>query len=273
MGRLQRRGHAWWKTALPLLLGIALVLSACSSSSDAASGSDGQQSSQITVLAASSLTEAFGELGDEFEGEHQGVSVIFSFGPSDGLAQQIDQGSPADVFASASARWMDDVEQNGPGVSGRADFARNRLVLIVPKDDPAGIGKFTDLSNEGVKLVLAAEGVPVGDYAREALDNAGIAGEALANVVSNEEDAKAVVQKVLLGEADAGIVYVTDVTPEVAPDVTAIEIPDDVNVMATYPIAVVTGSANTDLAKEFEDLVLSSDGQSVLRSHGFLPAE
>ncbi|MDP9329829.1 MAG: molybdate ABC transporter substrate-binding protein [Actinomycetota bacterium] len=270
MGHRHGGDHAAWKKVLPLLLGLVLVLPACSKTSDATGGSDQQR---ITVLAASSLTEAFGELGDEFETAHPGISVSFSFGPSDGLAQQIDQGSPADVFASASTKWMDDVEQNGPGVSGRADFAGNRLVVIVPKDDPAGIEKFTDLSKEGVKLVLAAEGVPVGDYAREALDNAGIAAQADANIVSNEEDAKAVVQKVLLGEADAGIVYVTDVTPEVAPDMRAIAIPDDVNVIATYPIAVVAGSANPDLAKEFEDLVLSSDGQSVLRSHGFLPAE
>jgi molybdate transport system substrate-binding protein len=269
MAHQDRDGYARWKKTLPLLFGMALLLPACSRSSDAAGHSDQQR---ITVLAASSLTEAFGELGDRFETSHPGVSVTFSFGPSDGLAQQIDQGSPADVFASASTKWMDDVEQNGPGVSGRADFARNRLVLIVPKDDPAGIERFTDVSKQGVKLVLAAEGVPVGDYAREALDNAGIAAQADANIVSNEEDAKAVLQKVLLGEADAGIVYVTDVTPEVAPDLRAIAIPDDVNVIATYPIAVVTGSANPDLAKEFEDLVLSSDGQRVLRSHGFLPA-
>jgi molybdate transport system substrate-binding protein len=270
MRRHDRSRVARLAKALPLVLGLILLLPACSRGSDAAGRADQQR---ITVLAASSLTEAFGELGDEFETAHPGVSVDFSFGPSDGLAQQVDQGSPADVFASASTKWMDDVEQNGPGVSGRADFARNRLVLIVPKDDPAGIEKFTDLSERGVKLVLAAEGVPVGDYAREALDNAGTAVAAEANVVSDEVDAKAVVQKVLLGEADAGIVYVTDVTPGVASDIRAIAIPEDVNVIATYPIAVMAGSVHADLAKEFEDFVLSSEGQRVLQSHGFLPPE
>ena len=145
-----------------------------------------------------------------------GVTVTFNFGPSDGLATQINEGAPVDVFASASPTWMDAVQDDGPGVSGRTDFARNKLAIIVPSDNPAGIENLDDLTEDGVQLVIAAEGVPAGDYAREIFANAGIEDGAMANVVSNEEDVKAVITKVLAGDADAGIGYVTDVTPELA---------------------------------------------------------
>lgn len=248
------------------LIVAAVVGAACSSPGGA---SDADRRTEITVFAAASLTEAFAEIGEAFEAEHEGVTVTFSFGPSDGLAAQIREGAPADVFASASPTWMNDVEENGPGVTDRADFARNRLVLITPADDPADIDSLEDLAKLGVKLVLAAEDVPVGGYAREVLSKAAISDAAAANVVSNEEDVKAVVQKVLLGEADAGIVYVTDLTVETEPQLDAIEIPDDVNVIATYPIAVIAGSPNADLAQSFVDHVLS-DGQETLRVYNFL---
>jgi molybdate transport system substrate-binding protein len=246
---------------------IAAVLGAACSSDGGTSPEPAR--TEITVLAAASLTEAFAEIGEAFEAEHEGVTVTFSFGPSDGLAAQIREGAPADLFASASPTWMDDVEENGPGVTGRADFARNRLVLITPADNPAGIDGLGGLAAPGVKLVLAAEDVPVGGYAREVLSNAAISDAAAANVVSNEEDVKAVVQKVLLGEADAGIVYVTDLTDETEPQLNAIEIPDDVNVIATYPIGVIAGSPNADIAQSFIDHVLG-DGQETLRAHNFL---
>ena len=223
------------------------------------------------MSAAASLTDAFGEIGDAFEEANDGVAVTFNFGPSDGLAGQINEGAPVHVFASASAAWMDSVEHDGPGVGGRADFARNELAVIVPGDNPADIQSLDDLTNEGVQLVLAAEGVPAGDYAREVLDNAGIAGSALANVVSNEEDVRAVVSKVLSGDADAGITYVTDVTSDVADEIMLIKIPDDVNVIATYSIAVVSGTQEAQLAQRFVDFVLS-EGQPILDEYGFLGA-
>ena len=185
------------------LVALLFVANACGSDEPAASD-------PITVFAAASLTEAFTQIAAEYEDRH-GIEVRLSFGPSDGLATQIQEGAPADVFASASPKWMDTVADD-PGVTDRADFARNVLVVITPADDPAGIDDVEDLSSPGIKLVLAAEGVPAGDYARELLANAGIADAALANVVSNEDDVKGVVQKVALGEADAGIVYRTDVT-------------------------------------------------------------
>ena len=229
-------------------------------------------STELVVFAAASLTESFEEIAMAFEAEHRDdVDVIFNFGPSDGLATQIQEGAPADVFASASGRWMDALAED-PGVTERADFVRNRLVVLVPADNPAGIEAIGDLARAGVKLVLAAEDVPVGTYAREALGNAGVLDAALANLVSNEEDVKSVVQKVLLGEADAGIAYVTDVTDDVGGEVRAIDIPDDVNVVATYPIAVVDGSDRAELAGRFVGYVLD-EGQAALRAAGFLPVE
>lgn len=220
----------------------------------------------VTVFAAASLTEAFTQIADEYQELH-GVEVLLSFGPSDGLATQIQEGAPADVFASASLKWMDAVAED-PGVTDRADFARNVLVVIVPARDPAGIVTVDDLGEPGIKLILAAEGVPVGDYAREMLANAGIADEALANVVSNEDDVKGVVQKVALGEADAGIVYRTDVTASVAEDLVSNDVPDDVNVVAFYPIAALAGAS--EHARGFVEYVLGP-GQETLRAAGFLP--
>jgi molybdate transport system substrate-binding protein len=162
------------------------------------------------------------------------------------------------------------VATEGPGVSGRAGFARNELAIVVPADNPAAIEAPEDLATDGVRLVLAAEGVPAGDYARELLENAGVADGALANVVSNEEDVKGVVAKVLSGDADAGIVYVTDVTQELTDRLRLVAVPDDVNVIATYPIAVVSGSEEADLAQRFVDFVLD-EGQRSLAEHGFLP--
>jgi molybdate transport system substrate-binding protein len=165
---------------------------------------------------------------------------------------------------------MDAVAKD-PGVSDRADFAKNRLTIITPKDNPTGIASVQDLGKPGVKLVLAAEGVPAGDYGRQILDNAGISEQALANVVSNAVDVKGVVEAVTSGDADAGLVYVTDVTPDVADQLHEVTIPDSVNVIATYPIGVVAGSSNSDLSKQFVQYVLGP-GQQVLRADGFLPA-
>ena len=261
------------KRFLVLVSATALLLAACGDSDDdgTGGGSPNPEEAELTVSGAASLTEAFTDIGAAFEEDNPGVTVTFNFGPSDGLSTQINEGAPVDVFASASPKWMDAVQDEGPGVEGRTDFAKNRLAIIVPTGNPAGIEGIEDLGEDDVKLVLAAEGVPVGDYAREALDNAGVADAALANVVSNEEDVKAVVTKVVSGDADAAIVYVTDVTAAVVDQVQMIEVPDDVNVIATYPIAVVTGSQEADLAQRFVDYILG-EGQQTLADYGFLPA-
>jgi molybdate transport system substrate-binding protein len=252
---------------------VSLVATACpddgpnAGSGDTASAREG---ADLTVSAASSLTDAFTDIGRAFEKANPGTAVTFNFGPSDGLAGQIDQGAPVDVFASASSTWMDSVQDDGPGVTDRAVFAQNRLAIIVPVDNPAGIENLDDLTEDHVQLVLAAEGVPAGDYAREMFRDAGISEAALANVVSNEEDVRAVITKLIAGDADAGIGYVTDVTPAVSDRVTLIPIPDGVNVIATYPIAAVNGTQEVDLAKGFVDFVLG-DGQRTLAEYGFLP--
>lgn len=225
----------------------------------------------VTVFAASSLGAVFTErVGPGFEGANGGTTVVFNFAGSDSLAAQIQSEGSADVFASASGAWMDEVAVD-PGVTGRTDFVRNRLVIVTPPANPGGIVSIEDLAVPGVQLVLAAEGVPVGDYAREALEAAGILDAAETNVVSNEEDNASVVAKVAAGEADAGIVYASDVSSAAGNDVTASEIAPDVNVIATYPIAVVEGTPNPDLAAEFVAYVTGPDGRAALSEYGFEP--
>ena len=234
----------------------------------------------VTVFAAASLTESFHELGRTFEQQHPGVTVQFSFAGSQQLALQMEQGAPADVFAAADQRWMDYAKDKGL-VEGEAPvFARNRLIVIVPKTNPARIGKLEDLVRRGTKVVLAAEQVPVGKYSRDALKKLAAAPgfppdydrRVLANVVSQEENVKSVVSKVQLGEADAGIVYRSDVTPAVARYVRNFDIPDQFNVIAEYPIAVTKAAANSESARQFIALVRGDEGQRVLQAHGLMPA-
>jgi molybdate transport system substrate-binding protein len=234
----------------------------------------------LTVFAAASLTEAFQDLGRALERRQPGLRVRFNFAGSQQLALQLEQGAPADVFASADQRWMDYVADKGLVEREAPVFARNRLVVILPRTNPARIGSLPDLVRRGTKVVLAAEAVPVGRYSREALRKlagadgfpAGYDRRVLDNVVSQEENVKSVVAKVQLGEADAGLVYRSDVTPAVARYVRLLEIPDRFNVIAEYPIALATGARNRELAREFVDLVRSEEGQGVLRQHGLIPA-
>ncbi|MGH2595404.1 MAG: molybdate ABC transporter substrate-binding protein [Actinomycetota bacterium] len=251
----------------------SLLVAACSSSGSSGGGADSSSSASaidLAVFAASSLSTAFTQIGSDFEAANPGTTVSFNFGSSADLAASIESEGTADVFASASGTYMDEVSTK-VGVSGRADFAQNGLVVITPTDNPAGISSLKDLAKPGVQVVLAAEGVPVGDYARQALQAAGIEKAVLANVVSNEDDDASVVAKITSGEADAAIVYVSDVTSAIGPQVNAVEIPDAANVIATYPIAVVTGTTHADVATAFVDYVIGSQGQATLRDFNFLP--
>ena len=250
------------KLVIPLAI-LGMALAGCSSKS---SGSGGT----LTVFAASSLTKAFNQIGKDFQAANPGVTVTFNFGSSSSLATQIDSEHAADVFASASGTAMDDVSTK-VGVRGRANFASNDLVVITPPSNPAQISSIADLAKPRVKLVLAAKGVPVGDYAMAALTNAGIAAKATANVVSFEPDDSSVVAKITGGEADAAIVYESDISGAAATQVNAIAIPSGVNVVATYPIAVVTGTKQAPLAQSFVDYVTGAKGQATLKSFGFLP--
>jgi len=222
------------------------------------------------------LTEAFTELGQAFEIAHPGVTVAFNFSGSQNLRTQIEQGAPADVFASANMKEMETlIEQNTIEPGTPRVFLANQLIVILPKDNPAGIRTLEELGKPGLKLVLAAEEVPAGRYARQVLENlnalygAGYRDRVLANVVSNEDNIRQAVTKVQLGEADVSIVYVSDVVA--VPELQRIEIPADVNVIAEYPIAPLARSANRDLADEFVDYVLSADGQATLKKWGFTP--
>jgi molybdate transport system substrate-binding protein len=162
---------------------------------------------------------------------------------------------------------MDTVEKD-PGVADRQDFATNHLVIITPTDDPGGVSSLQDLTKPGLQVVLAAEGVPVGDYARQMLDEAGLTKDVMANVVSNEPDDASVVAKVKSGEADAGIVYTSDIASS---DVRGVTIPDKQNVVATYPIAAVTGAPSAGGATSFVDYVTGTEGQATLEHYGFGP--
>jgi molybdate transport system substrate-binding protein len=238
------------------------------------------QTTELTVFAAAALTDAFKEIGKNFETANSGTTVTFNFAGSQQLAQQIGQGAPADVFASANNAQMNALIKSGEVISGtQRTFVRNRLVVIYPKDNPAHIATLSDLARPGIKLVLAAKAVPVGLYALDFLAKASKLPEytstysptVLANVVSYEQDVKAVLGKVTLGEADAGIVYVTDISLDAADKVGKLDIPDSLNTIATYPIATIKDSKHADLAKKFMDYILSPDAQTVLVKYGFIP--
>jgi molybdate transport system substrate-binding protein len=220
-------------------------------------------SGSITVFAAASLTEAFTTIGRAFEQEHPGTTVTFSFGPSSGLAEQIVQGAPADVFASASTTNMDQVKDAGSAVSP-SPFAANVMEVAVPADNPGKVRQLSDLARDTVKVALCQAQVPCGAVAAKVLQNAGLT----VRPVSLETDVKSVLSKVSLGEVDAGMVNVTDVRTA-GDEVTGIPIPSDVNASTEYPIAPLTTSTNPATAKAFVDYVLSPSGSAVLGRAGF----
>jgi molybdate transport system substrate-binding protein len=234
---------------------------------------------EVTVFAAASLTVAFEAIGDDLQAANPGLSFTVNFAGSQALVTQLAEGAEADVLASANHAQMNNAVEAGVIDGEPVVFTTNRLAIVVPADNPAGITGLADLANDDIDLVLAAPEVPVGQYAREtactaAADPAAY-GEGFlegfsGNIVSNEDNVKAVIAKVQLGEADAGIAYVTDVTPDVAADVQVIEIPDDVNVIAEYPIAPVV-DGNAELAAAFISYLLSPDGQASLAEFGFQP--
>jgi molybdate transport system substrate-binding protein len=234
----------------------------------------------ITVYAAASLTGALSELASIFEQGPLRARVRYNFAGSQQLAIQLEHGARADVFASADQRWMEYVEQRGLTAGHARVFAHNRLVVVLPKSNPAGIRGLADLARPGVKLVLGAEAVPVGRYSREAIRRLGMqagfprgyARQVLANVVSQEENVKSVVAKVQLGEGDAGIVYRSDVLGRAASALAVLELPAQANVVASYPVALLTGSPDSAAARAFVDLLLGPEGRRALARHGLIPA-
>jgi molybdate transport system substrate-binding protein len=246
-----------------LLAVAALALAGCGGGDDSGGSSGAASPGEIKVFAAASLTAAFTRIGEQFTAANGGTKVTFNFAGSQALATQIQQSAPADVFASADIPNMDKVKDL---VGTPQNFASNQLQIVVEKGNPKGVEGLDDLANADLKVVLAAPEVPAGKYAAEALGKAGVT----VKPVSAEDNVKAVVTKVSLGEADAGIVYVTDVTAG-GDKVEGVDIPEQLNVRATYPIATVKASQARDQAQAFMDLALSAEGQQVLKEHGFLP--
>jgi molybdate transport system substrate-binding protein len=235
---------------------------------------DGGDPVEVTVFAASSLTDAFKEAGAAFEARNGGTTVTFNFAASSALAVQINEGAPANVFASADAAQMDAVRENAAGAP--SVLARNLPVVIVPEEST--LTSFEELAEPGLRLVLGGESVPIGRYARRVFERAsgpgGVAPDfaerVLANLKSEEANVRAVLTKVQLGEADAGVVYHTDVPPA---GVRAIEIPSDFNVVAEYQVVVIQrGEREREAAEAFLNFILGPDGQAILKEHGFASA-
>ncbi|WNZ07781.1 molybdate ABC transporter substrate-binding protein [Streptomyces sp. 11x1] len=247
-----------------------LALSACGSSdSDSSakpdsSGSD-ELSGEVTVFAAASLKESFTTLGEQFEKEHPGTKVTFNFGGSDALAAGITGGAPADVFASASPRTMAVVTDAGDASGTPETFARNQLEIATLPGNPDRISSLEDLTGSDLKVVLCDEAVPCGAAARKALD----ASKLKLTPVSYEEDVRSALNKVVLKEADAAVVYKTDVRAA-GEKVRGVEFPESADAINDYPITLLKESENTDAAKAFIALVRSTEGQKVLTEAGFL---
>jgi molybdate transport system substrate-binding protein len=220
-------------------------------------GCGGGDDERLTVFAAASLTEVFERLDED---------ARFNFAGSDELATQLREGAAADVYAAASPRHPAELHAEGVLEQPRV-FATNRLVLIVPSDNPAGISSLGDLDRDGIKLVIGAEGVPIGDYTRTVLENAGRE-DVLGRAVSEEEDVKGVVGKVALGEAEAGFVYATDARAA-GDDVRAIELPASIQTRVEYPIALVGGADNVAQGRAFVSRLFSPEGRRLLRQAGF----
>lgn len=241
-----------------------------------------QGDATVVVFAAASLTDVFAELETQLEAEHEGLEIVVETGGSQALVTQLQEGAAADVLATANISTMATAVDSSLIAGTPVPFTGNRLVIVTPSDNPAGITALDDLAGEGVRLVLANEEVPAGAYARQALcawDSGGDAPDGAldaigANVVSEEEDVRNVLVKVQLGEADAGIVYASDaVASELAgTPLNVVAFPEGVPVTATYPIAA-TASGDPELAAAFIGSVLSADGQSLLERYGFSPVD
>ena len=260
------------RTALTLTVvaTAGLLLAGCSSASTPAvstpsttTSSKPALSGTVNVFAAASLKEAFTKLGRQFEAAHPGIKVVFNFGPSSGLATQINAGAPADVFASASSKNMDQVVTTGSAASP-TNFASNVMEIAVPPKNPADVTLLSDLAKAAVKVALCQKAVPCGATAEKVFTNAKLT----VTPITEEVDVKSVLAKVTLGEVDAGLVYVTDVLAA-GDKVKGIQIPTDVNASTKYPIATLTKAPNKATARAFTNYVLSPDGASVLTAAGF----
>jgi molybdate transport system substrate-binding protein len=258
------------------VLGACLALAACSPEAPPPERVNGE----VVVFAAASLTEAFKEIAAAFEQAHPGARVTFNFGASSQLRAQLEQGARADVFASADQAQMDAARKSDVLAGPDRVFARNRLAIITPRDNPGGIERVQDLARDGVRLVTTEPSVPIGQYtlamlARATADpvyGADFRARVERNIVSREANVRQLVSKVQLGEADAAVVYSSDVTPQVRDQVRMIAIPDELNTLASYPVALARGN-NPAVGEAFARYLLSSPAQEVLARWGFVPVD
>lgn len=258
---------------LALLLALAGLLTGFGTAAPAA-----QEPTELTVFAAASLTDAYRQIGRNFEQANPGVKVVYNFAGSQQLAAQLGQGAPADVFASANAAQMNVAVDAGRVAEGSVKiFAFNQLVVVTSPSSRVSLTGLQDLAKPGVKLVFAARQVPVGQYTLEFLDRAsaepafgrGFKDAVLKNVVSYEDNVRSVLAKVSLGEGDAGLVYVSDVISSPRTPVTRIDIPRNLNIIAGYPIAASSDSKQAVLAQKFVDYMFADDTRLILTRYGF----
>ncbi len=242
---------------LTSLVAFALFAAACGDEDDASSGS-------VTVFAAASLTESFTEMGEVFMAEYTETEVTFNFASSSDLVTQINEGAPADVYASADLDNMTKLTDEGSSAGDPEVFVKNSLQIAVEPGNPLDIAALADLEDPDLIIVTCDPDVPIGAYTAEVFDNAAVTVEP----DSFEEDVKAVANKVALGEADAGLVYATDVIAA-GDTVEGVEIPADVNVTPEYPIAVTAAAPNPDGGVAFFEFVLSEAGRDILQQYGF----
>jgi len=250
------------RASLAALAALLLLVAGCGSGSGQAD--NGAETGTLTVLAASSLTEVFTELKKQFEADHPGVTVKLAFDSSATLAEQVNQGAPADVLATADQRTMRSVADSDGTDGAPRTFATNRLAMVVPAGNPAHLTSFAGLDKPGVSYVVCVPTAPCGALARTQLR----AHHITARPRSEEVDVKAVLSKVELDEADAGLVYVTDAVAA-SDRVKRIDIPSSKATLNTYPIAALSGAAKPGLARAWVDLVLSERGRQVLAAAGF----
>jgi molybdate transport system substrate-binding protein len=254
----QHRATARKRVTTGAVVAIALLVGSCGG------GSGDSSQKKITVLAPSSLTEAFGELAKKFEASHKGTTVTVSFAGSSALVTQVIEGAPADVIATADESSLARLTEKSLLDGTPVVFARNRLAIIVAKGNPKAVASLADLANPKLAVVVAAPQVPAGKYAAEALAKAGVK----VTAKSQEENVKAVVTKVIAGEADAGIVYVTDVRAA-ASKAEGIPIPPEFNIVANYPIARLKSAASNPAAAAFVAYVQAAEAQTLLQAYGF----
>ena len=272
---------------LKFVLGIVLITMAftvlvagCTSSPTVSPTPTAMPKTDLTVFAAASLGGAFNETKAAYEAQHNDVNVVFNFDGTQNLRAQVEQGARADVFAAASTSHMNALKNESyMNNSTIGNFANNKLAVIVPKDNKANITSLADLAKPGVKIVIGTKDVPVGGYATQIMEKMGnnstygkdYQTAVMNNIASRETTVNYVVSKVALGEADAGFVYVSDVPAEYKDKVTAIPIPDSLNVIAVYPIGVLKDAKSPAAAQGFVDFVRSADGKAILAKYGFTP--